>query len=258
MSWLGQKQRRKNRRITDEPAFDWGALRRYSGSLLGLGAAVALLFGVWSYAMNPATLPLRQVQLEAPFEHLSAERLHGVIEASVEGGFFSVDVEGVTRALTRLPWVASVTVRRVWPDTLHVTVVEQQPLARWADGGVVNRAGELFFPDDADSLQGLAELRGPEASVALIARHYRQLSQQLGGEGIALRGITLTPRRAWELALANGVTVMLGREEMAVRLQRFVRFYPGLASQIENVERVDMRYPNGFAVTWRDPGVVWG
>ncbi len=258
VSWLGQRQKKKNRRVTDEVAFDWRLLRGALGSLFGLVVTAGIAFGLWSYAMNPNTLPLQKVQLDAPFDHLSAEVLQGVIQDNAAGGFFSVDVDAVTHALTQLPWVASVTVRRVWPDTLHVVVVEQKPLALWVGGGVISQEGKLFFPDDVTALKGLPQLSGPDFSVALVAQRYRQLSQQLGREGIELLGMTLTPRRAWELVLANGVNVMLGSEETAVRLQRFVRFYPGLAPLAENIERVDMRYPNGFVVAWRDPGAVWG
>ncbi len=258
VSGLGQKQKRKNRRVTDKVSFDWSGARHHLGVLFGFVLTAGIVGGLWVYAMNPNTLPLQQVQLYAPDEHVSIETLHKVVQANVEGGFFSVDVDAVTMALTRLPWVASVTVRRVWPDTLHVSVVEQQPLARWASGGVVSRSGELFFPEDVSTLEGLAELDGPRGSVALVAQRFSSLSEQLGREGIELQGITLTPRRAWELALANGVVVMLGKEDTEVRLQRFVRFYPGLTPLVDNVERVDMRYPNGFAVTWRDSQAVWG
>jgi hypothetical protein len=47
---------------------------------------------------------------------------------------------------------------------------------------------------------------------------------------------------------ARPLGVDLGRERMAERLQRFVAFYPLVAAHSGSVRRVDMRYPNGFAV----------
>ena len=258
MSWLGKKARQKSRRTTDEPLFEWKVSGASLGSVAVIGSIGAIAYGVWSYAMNPKTLPLQQVQLEAPFKRVTAEELHSVIRKKAQGGFFNVDVGGITDALTEIAWVDAVTVRRIWPDTLHVFVVEQVPLARWAAGGVINHRGELFYPQTTDDLDQLVTLAGPDSSIPMMANRYREVSEQLHLAEIALKGITLTARRAWEMKLDNGVEVMLGRDETQNRLQRFVRFYPGLAPQAPNVERVDMRYPNGFTVKWRQPSEVWG
>ena len=32
-----------------------------------------------------------------------------------------------------MPWVADISIRRVWPDKLNMVVTERVPLARWGD-----------------------------------------------------------------------------------------------------------------------------
>ena len=62
----------------------------------------------------------------------------------------------------------------------------------------------------------------------------------------------LSARHAWQLRLANGLHLVLGRDaDLAeARLRRFVEVYPGAKSKNEYV---DLRYPNGFALRVPDP-----
>ena len=229
----------------------WRRWRGAGGKLAGVMLAGAVGYGVWGFLMDPATLPLKQVKLEGPFEHVSAAQLHEVIAPQAQGGFFNVSVADVIEALNAMPWVDRVGVRREWPDTLHVTVTEQQALARWGGGGLVNVRGERFTPAQGGDMAGLVELDGPAGTERLMAQRYRGIAPRLAASGIGLKRLVLTPRRAWELELDNGLIVALGRGDVALRLARLTRFYPRLAAELDRVRRVDMRYTNGFAVQWR-------
>ena len=63
--------------------------------------------------------------------------------------------------------------------------------------------------------------------------------------------VVLSPRHAWQLRLANGLHLALGRDPEAaeLRLKSFVAAYPAtLSPGGRRYESVDLRYPNGFAV----------
>ncbi|MBL83971.1 MAG: cell division protein FtsQ, partial [Marinobacter sp.] len=52
--------------------------------------------------------------------------------------------------------------------------------------------------------------------------------------------------------LANGIEVVLGRDQVEARFERFVTVYQErLASRSDEVRRVDARYSNGVAVQWK-------
>ncbi len=228
------------------------------GFLAAGALSLAVLLGVgsaWWTLMDPQTLPVKQVLLQAPFVKVSKERLYEVIRPEARGGYFNVDVDAVTAAVEALPWVDKALVRRAWPDALHVTVREQKALARWRDKALVNVRGELFFPPAETFPASLIELRGPRTTVAQMAEQFQLFKRVLQEGEQSMAGITLTPRRAWEIELSNGTVVVLGRSAMALRLQRFVRFYPRLLVPENGVKHVDMRYTNGFAVKWRVPTV---
>lgn len=252
MKIISRKTKKTNQRLQKQ-----SQVRRWdlNPPLLALGGVVLLSavagYAAWLKLMNPQTLPLKQVQLEAPFNKVSKQVLHEVLSKRINGGFFSLDVEAVTKALNALPWVSHVEVRRVWPDTLHVTVNEQVALARWRDQALVNVDGELFYPPTETFPEDLVELNGPEDTVALMAQQFHRFNEILRRGGLAMQRINLSERRAWELALHNATVIVLGRSDMGQRLQRFVQFYPQLLARAKEVRRVDMRYTNGFAVQWR-------
>ena len=64
--------------------------------------------------------------------------------------------------------------------------------------------------------------------------------------------VALDPRGSWRLGLNNGAVVVVGRSEARARLDRFVRLLPQLLTQnTQQLARADLRYTNGFALTWK-------
>jgi len=80
----------------------------------------------------------------------------------------------------------------------------------------------------------------------------RTLSDQLVGHGLGFSGLNLEQRGAWTLRLGNGIDVVLGRDQVEQRFERFMTVYQArLASRADEVSRVDARYTNGVAVQWK-------
>ncbi len=250
----GATERRARRRRED--AIDWSRAERILRRALLWSVVVATLFWGWKQIDLDALFPLRKVAIGGELEHVGEERLRALVADSLEGGFFRVDVAALAREIEQLPWVDRAVVSKRWPDVLVVMVREQQALARWRAGGVLNVRGERFNPGGDDVGEPLVELDGPPGSEALMARRFQQLQPRLREAGIGLRRMVLSERRAWRMELDDGAEVILGREAMALRLERFLRFYPPLVARSGAIARIDLRYPNGFAVAWRD-GAGW-
>ncbi len=61
--------------------------------------------------------------------------------------------------------------------------------------------------------------------------------------------MSLSDRRAWRVSLENGTLLELGREQMGVRLERYVQVHDRSIVQLnQQLTYVDLRYPSGFAV----------
>jgi cell division protein FtsQ len=219
--------------------------------LLGLllPALIAGLGWLGLQALDPEQWPIRAVRIEGDLERVDRARLQEVVAPLATTGLLLVDVDAVRSALEALPWIERAYVRRLWPDRLLLTVVEQQAVARWVDGRLVNRGGELFAVADSEVPEGLPELAGPEGQAHRLLEQYRLLDGLLARAGQPVARLELDARRAWHLTLASGLEVELGRHEIRTRLGRLVGLLLGWdTTQLAGVERIDLRYANGLAV----------
>ncbi len=230
-----------------------GRLRLYLEVLL-LAALVAALAWIGRVLDDPRHFPVRVVHVDGEFQHLDATELKRRINGHLHGSFFGVDLAEIYAAVGDLAWVDRVTLRREWPDTLWVGIVEQQPVAHWRGQALINARAEVFRPQrPVAGLDGLPQLSGPAGRAAEIWALYRRIDQRLAPLGLEVAGLRRDARRALSLDLAGGPRLRLGRESVDDRLERFIGAYPEvLAPRVARIETIDLRYPNGFAVAWSD------
>lgn len=213
--------------------------------------AVGLVFLVrWLQA--PGTLPIRTVRVEGGFRHLDPERLKQLALPWVRGGFFNVRLHALEKSLNELPWVKSVSIRRRWPDTVIIQVQEQQPIAQWGDDGLLNAQGQVFRPAPDTFPKGLPRLSGPEGSERQLVEHFIAADHLLQPVGLQPVGLQEDARRAWDLRLASGIRIAVGRDGFDARLAQLAEIFPAvLKSRKDEIASIDLRYTNGLAVGWK-------
>lgn len=224
--------------------------------LLILAAAAVLLAATAVWLVRVPALPVLLVVFAEPLAHTRQAEIEQVLPPALKGNFFSLNLDTVRGALETLPWVRKVEVRRIWPARLEVKVEEHRPAARWGEGRgeLVDTYGEVFIAvPSAEELLALPLLYGPPGTAAEVLKYYSEFAESFQSVGEGLAQVTLSPRLAWQLKLANGMRVEMGREQpkapVGVRLQRFIEVYPAtVAQQAERPTVVDLRYPNGFAM----------
>jgi cell division protein FtsQ len=243
--------RPKNRRKVSErrvrlPAINWRALGVATGVLGLIGGAVTAI----ALALDR---PIERVAVAGRFQRVAPVDVERVVKAEVLGkGLLTVDLAAVRARLHTLPWVDAVSVERDFPRGLTVLVIEQTAAARWGEHGLLNVRGELFATDERHIPPELARLQGPEGKESLMAQRYLAAEGRLLQAGMRLSALRLDERGAWELDLANGVTVRLGRRQVDERFEKFINTALRLVTQrAEDIAYVDMRYTNGFAIGWR-------
>ncbi|MFT3789812.1 MAG: cell division protein FtsQ/DivIB [Rudaea sp.] len=196
--------------------------------------------------------PIRNLQVEAEFKHVNADQIRAATKNYLGTGFFAVRLEDVRAAVATLPWVEHVEVRKRWPDTIEMRVLEQQPFARWGDKRLVGRTGQLFDAPGGEAIPDLPQLSGPDAALADVIGFYQKALDTLSGSGLALGGVTLSKRGSWTISLADGAEILLGQRDVDDHLQRFLDVFPRLAAGrgTNTFARADLRYANGFAIRW--------
>jgi cell division protein FtsQ len=230
---------------------DHRLLNQAAAALFTLAVAIALYAAIVLVIRMPV-FAFHQLRVSGAIAHTTREQVQ-TIAGELRGTFFTLDLEQARAGFEKLPWVRRAQVRRAWPNRLEVALEEHVALARWHDVGLVNTYGERFH---AATAAGLPVFVGPDDAAAEMTLHYRQFQQTLAAIGRAPVEVRLSGRRAWNLRLDDGRVLELGRQDMVNRLARFASVYPRIAAQLPERHRIDLRYPNGFAV--RVPGLRWG
>ena len=195
--------------------------------------------------------PVEQLLIEGPFQRVTPVQVEAAVAPELGRGFLSADLESMRRRIEALPWVDTARLRRSWPNALVVHVTEHRAAARWGDSGLMNERGELFAERPPHAFPELPRLAGPEGSERQVASFYLALRESLDSAHLEIDSVTMDERGAWRLTLGSGQEVRFGRRDVERRADRFFSVVaPALASQLNRIEYVDLRYTNGFAVGW--------
>ena len=204
---------------------------------LGLAGVVASLGWVGlqleAWASSSPRLALRTVKVQGLRRATEKEllRLAGVAPGM---NLWSLDPAAVAQAMGAHPWVRTVEVTRSLPDTLQLRVEERAPvaLASLGDLYVVDADGAPFKrvsstePLDLPLLTGLSREQAERDPAGTAVRLREGLgaveAYQRAFEGPRLSEVQLGEAR-FELTTADGVRVVLGRDDLDGQLRRLQR-----------------------------------
>jgi cell division protein FtsQ len=253
LQWLSRRNRFKKRVSPAPPPRQWPALLRnwrlHARRVALLGLVVGALAGL-AWALDR---PIRVISMDGPFQRVSPGQIEKAVAPFAQRGFMSANLDEVQRAVEALPWVDHASVQRRFPNSLHVTVVEETAMARWGEAGLLNTRGELFVREATHVPAELPRLSGPEGTESLVAQRYLSVQGRMLEAGLRIAALRLDERGAWEMDLDSGVVVRLGRRDVEARFERFVRTASQvIAHRLTDINYVDMRYSNGFAIGWRN------
>ena len=195
----------------------------------------------------------RELVVQGVLQHVRADEIRAAAATAIDGRLFEVDLEAVRLAVERLPWVAHARVDRQWPARLVVRIWERVPFARWGATEALSTEGVVYAPGSEELAATLPQLDGAPGREAEVMDMYRQLADRLAETPFALAGLKQDARGDWVATTQSGVTLRFGRSspmDQVERLKTVVR--PALNSRLAEVRTVDLRYLNGFAVSWRD------
>ncbi len=105
--------------------------------------------------------PVRVISMDGSFQRVSPGQIEKAVAPFAHSGFMSADLDGIQNAVEALPWVEHARIARNWPNSLHVTVIEQTAAARWGASGLLNTRGELFVREATHVPAELPHLSGP-------------------------------------------------------------------------------------------------
>ena len=202
--------------------------------------------------LRAALWDISDVRIVGSLRWVSREELKRAIAGRLKGGFFRVDIAAVRESALAVSGVRDVSVRRVWPGELRVTVVEDRPVARWANGGLVTERGAVLPAQRGQVGTGLPVFAGPREAIPRLVDGLREFSPIFDGIGGGIARLERSAAGDWSLLFVDGVRLVF-RDEQEEQVRRFKAVYlSALIGRRKSIVRIDLRYPNGFAVRWRD------
>ena len=169
----------------------------------------------------------------------------------VPGGILSTDLDLLQQAIRDLSWPRHVTVRRLWPDGLVVSVDKEMVVAAWRDAYLNTEGKVVQWPGARADLPIFdCQVSQPRAAMEI----YQRLNDATAPVGLRIERLAQNALGEWTVNFSTGIKLILGAERLTQRVARFLVVYERELAQKEDlVEQVDARYANGVAVRWRQP-----
>lgn len=232
-------------------SMDAGRVRR------ALVLVLVLLGAAWliGSGIQVADRPVTELAIEGPFQYTSAVEIRAALVPHLKPAqLFDAALPVLKQSVEDLPWVARARIEREWPDRLRVRVWEREPVARWGSEALIDATAEVFSPRPSEVPPGLPQLDGPASQQQAVLERYQHLQRGLSGSPLSLRGLALDLRGEWIARLAPGLIVRLGRQPPEAHLPILLGpVARAIGARLNEVEAVDLRYTNGFAVSWKKP-----
>jgi cell division protein FtsQ len=203
---------------------------------------------VWHYR-DEVLFPIKNIDLQGTFDSTDNAELSNILAVHAAGSMLLLSVDQLKLQLEHLSWVDHVSIRRLWPYNLQVSVTKKQAVARFGDTKLFTADGKFFVPSSRNIAQGLPYISGPENLAPQLLQTYFVLSKILLPSQLKILRLEVNPRLSYSLELDNGITVDLGSTDINQRLSSFVKVYnKSLKAKVDQIQYVDMRYNSGMAV----------
>jgi len=165
------------------------------------------------------------------------------------GSLFTFDLDSARERVETLPWVARATLKKLYPETLEVAIVERLPYALWRREGelsLIDPQGRVITNTIGGRYATLPLVIGPGANtrvdefLSLVLAHPTLTPKVRAG--------VLVLERRWNIVLADEVEILLPAADPAGALERVVE--ADAASQLlsRDIAVVDVRSPARFVV----------
>lgn len=244
-----QRQRDKPklaRLISQLPSKGW--FFKFSLTLLLLLSCVLL----WQKLANPYCFPVKNIKISGDLTYIKQSHLQQIILPYIAKGFFRLDTRGLKEQILQLPWIANVSIKRYWPDTLAVRFTTKKPIAFLGNQGLLDDQANIFTPDGDFQVLNLPMLMGPRGQQKYLLQTYTLLNPLLKPINLKIKLLKLVDQQYWYLKLDNGLTIFLSHSQPDIQIERLVDVYSDvIASKVSMVDYVDLRYAHGMAVKFK-------
>ena len=218
-------------------------------AFVGLTLFIVLL--IQQQVSQKVWFPITQVSVIGATKEVNASQLENDILDDLNSSFFALKLDQLADQVEMHSWVAEATLRRVWPNKIEVFIREHQPVALWNENALMSANGVVFKVATTVPYQNLVKISGKQRDSRELLFSLSDLNQLIAKYDVY--PVDYDYRKAGELKVLfnNSLEVIFSLEDKQVQFKRFAALLAnGFMSNEKNVQRIDMRYSNGFSVKW--------
>ena len=246
------------------------ALKRLSYAIMMLWIAVMLGVGFWFVHSGRVTALIERTEdrlaelsvrmglsLQSTFlEGKNYTKRDAIIKAlGVSNGqpLLTIQLADIKKRLEKLDWVKSAIVERRLPNTLHILIVERNPIAMWQNAGqiyLVDDEGSLIIEENLDPFKkDLVIMIGSDAP--LYANQLLSLLKQDMELYKHVDSATRRGERRWDLRFREGIEVKLPEEHPEKAWQALGNLFRGRKLFNKNIRAIDLRVAGKMFVSYK-------
>lgn len=220
-----------------------------AGTLIG-GHTMTVVSAVTSWS----GLAIQKIEITGQSETSEVDIIHA-LGIGPFPSLVTFDVGGGRAGIEALPWVKQTTIKKLYPDTLQVSVVERRPFAIWQHDdkiALVDHDGAIITDDVGEDYAKLPFVVGEGA--AARAGEYAELIANVPSLRARIHAGVLIAGRRWNIVLSNGVQLLLPEQDPASALVAVAALdaQNGLLSR--DVAAVDLRLSDKLVVRLTEEG----
>ncbi len=242
-------RKRQNTRIKAKQAF------KFPWKMMAFAMIPVLVIAAISYARywlnDKSNLTISNVEVIGELKYSDQKVIQQIIEPFVKTNLHLIDAHSLEEELEFEPWIKSIAITKRWPSELVVEITEQSPVAFWGEDRLLNHRGEIFDASLPEKKGVMPMLYHPEDKGLEMIQQYKQIQQWLQTTSAGVSEFHINARGSWKIRLTNGWLLEIGKVDQQKRIRRFLVAYKELTDKAEKVKKIDLRYTNGLAVSWK-------
>ena len=224
--------------------------RAFIACLMALGIYAAISAGKLLNA-----IAIEEVLIYGNEDKVSSQAIHRLIDDEIQKGFWAVDLKAVKEKVESHSWVRKAMIKKQWPNKLVIAVDEQVPIARWDNDQLLSTTGDIIYGGSLIGYLHLPRFIADKKQLDVVITNFNDLQIALRKNQLAVTTLSLTPAGQWSFELNDDLLVKAGDEINTLKINRLINVIEQeLLADIERVEVIDLRYPNGLSVQWHDAG----
>ncbi len=154
-------------------------------------------------------------------EKVEKETLLALLNVQINDPILNFKPSEIQEFIKKLSWVEQVQVKRKFPDTIFIHLLERKPIALWQHNKkivVVDKDGHVLTHDNIGAYYHLPLFIGAQAH-----QHISEILPLIRAEKNVLNeieAITYISNRRWDLVLKNGAIVKLPEHDVGLALSQ--------------------------------------